>query len=50
MASKAYVAGWALVVIGCCGNGPGWANLVIVMIGALAAWLFDEDEQGAGGG
>lgn len=35
MVTKPFIAGWALIVIGACGNGPWWANAVIGAFGLL---------------
>lgn len=44
MVSKAFVAGWALIVIGCCGKGPGWVSALCGVIGLLIVWFGDNSE------
>ncbi|MFV7423989.1 hypothetical protein ACNPNN_13050 [Stenotrophomonas geniculata] len=47
MASKQFVSGWALMVIGCCGNAPGWANAICGVFGLLLVWFSDNEEGNA---
>lgn len=47
MASKQFVAGWALVVIGCCGNAPSLVNAVCGVFGLLIVWFSDDGEGNA---
>ncbi len=45
MASKQFVAGWALIVIGCCGNGSGWVSALCGVIGLLIVFFGDDGEE-----
>ena len=47
MASKPFVSGWAMIVIGCCGNGPWWASLLIGGLGVMVVWSAKEEEGSA---
>lgn len=46
MATKQFVAGWALIVIGCCGNGSSaWVNAVIGGIGLVIVMFDGTDDK-----
>lgn len=45
MVSRPFVSGWALIVIGCCGNAPGWANIFCLVAGVLIVWYGDDGED-----
>ncbi|WP_288432804.1 hypothetical protein [uncultured Stenotrophomonas sp.] len=45
MATKPFIAGWAQIVIGACGNGPWWANAVIGAFGILIVLSTYGDEE-----
>lgn len=45
MVSKPFVAGWALIVIGCAGNGPGWFSALCGVVGVLIVFFSDDGEE-----
>lgn len=43
---RQFITGWALILVGACGNGPRLANLVIGILGVLAVYLsFSEEDE-----
>lgn len=48
MASKQFVGGWALIIVGACSNGPGWSNLIIGLFGLLIVLSCPDDSGGQG--
>jgi hypothetical protein len=47
MVSKPFVSGWALIVIGCCGNGSPWVNGVCGLVGLLIVFFSGDEESKA---
>ncbi len=45
MATKPFVGGWALILIGACGNGPWWANAAVGLIGVLVVRSCSQKER-----
>jgi len=39
---RQYVIGVAMMVIGCCGNGPWWLNFGVGLIGCVLVWRSDK--------
>lgn len=43
---RQFITGWALIVVGACGNGTAWANLIVGILGIVSVYLsFDKEDE-----